>query len=59
MDGQCMYVRGVRCVCLSELLHLLVTLLSHENDRTANLLERLRQTRKGQPLPPQVDVKIS
>jgi hypothetical protein len=33
--------------------------LSREFDRTLNQLERLQRMRKGQPLPPQVDVKIS
>jgi hypothetical protein len=28
-------------------------------ERTFNLLERLQRMRKGQPLPPQLDVKIS
>ena len=33
--------------------------LSPEIDRTVNRLERLQRIRKGQPLPPQLDVKIS
>jgi hypothetical protein len=33
--------------------------LSREIDRILNWLERLQRTRKGQPLPPQVDVSIS
>ena len=33
--------------------------LSREIDRTLNRLERLQRIRKGQPLPPQVGVKIS
>jgi hypothetical protein len=33
--------------------------LSREFDRTLNQLERLQRIRKGQPLPPQFDVKIS
>jgi hypothetical protein len=33
--------------------------LSREIDRTLNRIERLQRIRKGQPLPPQVDVKIS
>jgi hypothetical protein len=35
------------------------TQLSREIDRTVNQLERLQGMRKGQPLPPQLDVKIS
>ena len=35
------------------------THLSREIDRILNRLERLQRMRKGQPLPPQVDVKIS
>jgi hypothetical protein len=35
------------------------THLSREIDRILNRLERLQRIRKGQPLPPQVDVKIS
>jgi hypothetical protein len=33
--------------------------LSREIDRTLNRLERLQRIRKGQPLQPQVGVKIS
>jgi len=33
--------------------------LSRESERILNRLERLQRIRKGQPLPPQVDVKIS
>jgi hypothetical protein len=33
--------------------------LSREIDRTLNRLERLQRIRRGQPLPPQVDVKVS
>jgi hypothetical protein len=33
--------------------------LSREIDKALNRLERLQRIRKGQPLPPQVDVKIS
>jgi hypothetical protein len=33
--------------------------LSREIDRTLNRLERLQRMRKGQPLPPQLEVKIS
>jgi hypothetical protein len=33
--------------------------LSREIDRILNRLERLQRIRKGQPLPPQLDVKIS
>jgi hypothetical protein len=32
---------------------------SREIDRTMQQLERLQRMRRGQPLPPQVDVKIS
>ncbi len=35
------------------------THLSREIDRVVNLPVRLQRTRKGQPLPPQLDVKIS
>jgi hypothetical protein len=35
------------------------TYLSRETDRLLNRLERLQRMRKGQPLPPQLDVKIS
>ncbi len=35
------------------------THLSREIDRILNRLERLQRMRKGQPLPPQVDVNIS
>jgi hypothetical protein len=35
------------------------THVSREIDRILNRLERLQRIRKGQPLPPQVDVKIS
>jgi hypothetical protein len=35
------------------------THFSREIDRTLNRLERLQRIRKGQPLPPQVDVRIS
>jgi hypothetical protein len=33
--------------------------VSREIERTLGRLERLQRIRKGQPLPPQVDVKIS
>jgi hypothetical protein len=35
------------------------TYLSRETDRLLNRLERLQRMRNGQPLPPQLDVKIS
>ena len=35
------------------------THLSRESDRILSRLERLQRTRKGQPLPPQMDVNIS
>jgi hypothetical protein len=35
------------------------TRFSREIDRVANRLERLQRMHKGQPLPPQLDVKIS
>ena len=35
------------------------THISREIDRIPNRLERLQRMRKGQPLPPQVDVNIS
>jgi hypothetical protein len=35
------------------------THFSRENDRILNRLEWLQRIRKGQPLPPQLDVKIS
>jgi hypothetical protein len=35
------------------------THLSREIDSILNRLERLQRMRKGQPLPPQLDVKIS
>jgi len=35
------------------------THLSREIDRVVNRLVRLQGIRKGQPLPPQLDVKIS
>jgi hypothetical protein len=33
--------------------------LSRERDRILNRLERMQRIRKGQPLPPQLDVEIS
>jgi hypothetical protein len=35
------------------------TSLERAFDRTLTQVERIQRTRKGQPLPPQVDVKIS
>ena len=35
------------------------THLSRESDRILSRLERLQRTRKGKPLPPQLDVNIS
>jgi hypothetical protein len=54
-----MCVYSVHCVCHCKPSQLLVTLLSDEIDRIVDRLERLHRTRKGQPLPSQVDVKIS
>jgi hypothetical protein len=42
-----------------ELLMRYETHFSREIDRILNQIERLQRMRKGQPLPPQLDVKIS
>jgi hypothetical protein len=44
---------------MMELLMRLETPFSREIDRILNRLGRLQRMRNGQPLPPQLDVKIS
>ena len=49
----------IPCQDISDHLLRYETHLSREIDRILNRLERLQRMRKGQPLPPQLDVKIS
>lgn len=49
----------IPCQEVSEHLLRYETHFSREIDRTLNQLERLQRIRKGQPLPPQLDVNIT
>jgi hypothetical protein len=56
------YKKSAAVIPCQEVLDLLMryeTHLSREIDRILNRLERLQRMRKGQPLPPQLEVKIS
>jgi hypothetical protein len=57
--GYNIYAAGIPSQEIADRLLRYEAHLSREIDRILNRLERLQRIRKGQPLPPQLDVKIS